>query len=160
MRKQWMSLALLFMGSLAWITAGVAAEPKKMAPSARTIIVTPDEIQWKEGPASLPEAKMAVLDGDPHKRGFFTMRLKLPAGTKIPPHVHDNVERVTIISGKFNLAMGDKPENPMVLPAGSYFSVPPKTVHNAWVDEETIVQIASMGPWTYMPVKKAAAPKK
>jgi quercetin dioxygenase-like cupin family protein len=164
MRKGWISLALLFMVLLVWVTAGSAAEHKKMAPSTTSIIVTPDEIRWKEGPPTLPLAKMAILDGDPHKRGFFTMRLKLPVGTKIPPHVHDNVERVTVISGKFNLAMGDKPENPKVLPAGSYFSLPPKTVHNAWVDEETIVQITSMGPWTYTPwteksAKKAAATK-
>jgi quercetin dioxygenase-like cupin family protein len=159
MKKKWMSMALLFLVSLVWITAGSAAERKKMTSSTKTIILAPDELQWKEGPASLPEVKMAILDGDPHKRGLFVIRLKLPVGTKIPPHMHDNVERVTVISGKFNLAMGDKPENPRVLPAGSYFSISPQTVHNAWVDEETILQIATMGPWTYKPLKKAAITK-
>jgi hypothetical protein len=34
------------------------------------------EIQWKDGPVSLPAgAKVAVLEGDPSKEGFFTMRL-------------------------------------------------------------------------------------
>lgn len=154
MKKKWMSVALLFLVSLVWISAGSAAEHKKKAASSKTIILTPDELQWKEGP--MPGVQMAVVDGDPHKKGFFVLRLKLPAGTKIPPHMHGNVERVTVISGKLNLALGDKPENPKVLPAGSYFSISPHTVHNAWVDEETILQIATMGPWT---MKKAAAAK-
>ncbi|MGI8897064.1 MAG: cupin domain-containing protein, partial [Pyrinomonadaceae bacterium] len=47
------------------------------------------EVQWKEGPASLPPgAKFAVLEGDPSKEGVFTMRLWLPDGFKIPPHWH------------------------------------------------------------------------
>ena len=67
------------------------------------------EIQWKSGPASLPAgAKFAVLEGDPSKEGFFTMRLWLPDGFKIPPHSHPKVEHITVISGTFNLGMGDR----------------------------------------------------
>ena len=51
--------------------------------------------------------------------------------------------------------MGDKAENPTLLPAGSYFSLPPGNVHNAWVDEDTIVQIGTTGPWTFKPLKRA-----
>lgn len=148
MEKKWMSIVLLFLASLMWISAGFAAEHKKMTASSKTIILTPDDLQWKEGPPALPGVKMAILDGDPHKKGFFVMRLKLPAGTKIPSHMHDNVEKVTVISGQFNLVVGDKQENAKVLPAGSYFSLPPHIVHHAWVDEETIIQLATMGPWT------------
>ncbi|MGI8917031.1 MAG: cupin domain-containing protein, partial [Pyrinomonadaceae bacterium] len=50
------------------------------------------EIEWKDGPASLAAgAKVAVLEGDPAKEGFFTMRLWLPDGFKIPPHWHPKV---------------------------------------------------------------------
>jgi hypothetical protein len=49
--------------------------------------------------------------------------------------------------------MGTTQENPVLLPAGSYFSIKPKTVHNAWVDEETVVQISTRGPWTLYTVK-------
>jgi len=64
------------------------------------------EIQWKDGPASLPAgAKVAVLEGDPAKEGFFTMRLWLPDGFKIPPHWHPKVEHVTVISGTFNIGV-------------------------------------------------------
>ena len=159
MKKKWMSLALLSLVSLVWTSAGSAAEAKKKAPSAKVIVLTPDDLQWKNGPAALPATKLAILEGDPQKPGFFVTRLKLPAGTKIPPHMHQKVERVTVISGKLYMAMGAKPDNPRVLPAGSYFSLPPQKVHNAWVDEETIVQIATNGPWTFKPVKRAAEQK-
>jgi quercetin dioxygenase-like cupin family protein len=49
-----------------------------------------------------------VLEGDPAKEGFFTMRVRLPDGYKIPPHTHPKVEHVTVISGTFNFGMGDK----------------------------------------------------
>jgi hypothetical protein len=55
--------------------------------------------------------------------------------------------------------MGDKPENPTILQAGSYFSLPPKVVHNAWVDEETVLQISTMGPWTFKMVGKETEKK-
>ena len=159
MKKRWLFAAIPFLVLFVVISAGFPAQEKKMALPAERIILAPDELQWKEGPQALPYAKVAVVEGDPNKGGFFVMRLKLPAGTKIPAHVHRNRERVTVLSGKFNLAMGDKPENPKVLPAGGYFSLPPKIVHNAWVDEETVVQISTEGPWTFKPVKKETGKK-
>lgn len=147
MRTKWMQMALIVLASLVYV-ATVSAAGKAPATAAKKILLTPDQIQWKDAPPELPSAKMAVVDGDPDTKGFFVMRVKLPAGGKIPPHVHDNVERVTVLSGKLYLAMGDKAQNPTVLPAGSYFSLPPRTVHNAWVEEETVLQIASTGRWT------------
>lgn len=126
--------------------AGFAAGEKQVGKSVE-IFLSPDDLKWNDG--------LVVLEGDPKKSGFFVMRLKLPAGSKIPTHTHNTVERVTIISGKLNLAKGEKAENPKVLPAGSYFSFPPGTLHNAWVDEDTVVQISTEGPWTFDPTKKA-----
>jgi quercetin dioxygenase-like cupin family protein len=127
----------------------VTAAPKKqMAPPAKQVILTPDQLEWKAGPATVPTSQLAVLDGDPKKPGYFAIRLKLPAGTTIAPHIHEGVERVTVISGTFKLAMGKTKDNPTVLPAGSYFALTPKMVHNGWVDQETILQIATNGPWT------------
>jgi len=159
MKKKWLLFTIPFLFLFVIVSVGFSAEGKKMAGAAEKIILTPDKLQWKEGPPALPYTKIAILEGDPHKPGFFVMRIKLPAGTKVPAHVHKTIERVTVISGKFNLAMGDKPENPSVLPAGSYFSLPPKTVHNAWVDEETVLQISTVGPWTFKEIKKETEKK-
>ena len=132
--------------SLSLAATGAVAERRGAA--AKQVILTPDKIEWKQGPDVLPNTQMAVLEGDPKRQGFFVMRIKLPAGTKIAPHLHEKMERVTVISGTINLAMGTTQDNPVVLPAGSYFALKPKTVHNAWVKEETVLQIATQGPWT------------
>jgi quercetin dioxygenase-like cupin family protein len=152
MKKRLLQGALVAVMALLWVAAGFAAENKGSA----KIVLTPDQLQWKPGPKELGNAEVAVLDGDPAAKGFFVSRVKLPAGTKLPPHVHAKVERVTVISGKINLAMGATADNPIVLPAGSYFSLPPNTLHNAWVDDETILQISTDGPWS-MKVKKGAS---
>src|SRR2546425_13215234 len=83
--------------------APVAAQSQQSAPADHGIF-PPAAIQWKDGPAALPSgAKLAVLEGDPAKEGPFTIRLTLPAGFKVPPHWHPNIEHTTVISGTLNL---------------------------------------------------------
>jgi hypothetical protein len=49
-------------------------------------IVPPQEIKWGAAPAMLPPgAEAAVLFGDPSKEGLFVLRLKFPAGYRVPP---------------------------------------------------------------------------
>lgn len=166
MKQKWMVMPLLVLVSLVWISTGSAAQGKKTTHTQKTtkqssastqgankVILTPDELQWKDGPAAIPGSKMAVLEGDPAKSGYFAIRLRIPAGTKVAAHTHGDVERVTVISGKLYMAMGEKQQNPSVLPAGSYFSLPPGTVHNVWVEEESVVQIATLGPWSMKEAK-------
>src|SRR5690606_367258 len=72
-------------------------------------VISPDTTKWGPAPPSLPKgAEAAVLFGDPGKSGRFTLRLKLPAGYAIPAHQHPTYEAVTLISGRFNVGMGDK----------------------------------------------------
>ncbi|MBU6510291.1 MAG: cupin domain-containing protein, partial [Gammaproteobacteria bacterium] len=69
----------------------------------------PEEIQWGPAPPVLPAgAKLAVLAGDPAGTGPVALRLKMPAGYRIPPHWHPTDERVTVISGTLGIGMGDK----------------------------------------------------
>jgi quercetin dioxygenase-like cupin family protein len=93
---------------------------------------------------------MAVLEGDPKKEGLFVMRLKVPAGYRVPPHWHGGDERLTVLSGKFCIGLGDKFDETKTraLGPGGYFSFPPKTNHFAHTTEETVVQLATLGPWT------------
>jgi len=113
-------------------------------------IVAPQEIKWGPAPAVLPPgAEVAVLFGDPTKEGLFAMRLKLPAGYRVPPHTHPVDEAVTVISGTFSLGMGETVDQSKAraLPAGSFFVLPPGTAHYVFIDEETVIQISTVGPW-------------
>lgn len=114
------------------------------------ILVPVDDIDWQPGPESLAEgAEYAVLEGDPSSSGMFVMRLRLPDGFIISPHTHPNVERVTVISGTFNLGHGAEFDRDAAnrMPAGSFTSMPPGMQHFAFVEGETVVQLTSIGPW-------------
>jgi len=120
------------------------------------------EIKWKDGPGSLPAgAKLAVLEGDPTKDGPFVMRLRLPDGFRIQPHWHPKVERITVISGTFNLGMGEKFDKSATrkMPAGTFGFWPAGMHHFAWARGETVVQLHGMGPWTITYVNPADDPR-
>ncbi len=132
-------------------------------PAADHAIHTPTQIKWVDGPASLPTgAQVAVLEGDPAKEGFFTMRVRLPDGYKIPPHTHPKVEHVTVISGMFNFGMGDKFDQSATkeMPAGTFGFWPAGMKHYAWAKGETVVQLHGMGPWSIEYLDPADDPRK
>jgi quercetin dioxygenase-like cupin family protein len=125
-------------------------------------IVSPQDVKWGPAPASIPPgAEAAVLYGDPGKEGLFALRLKLPAGYHIPPHMHPKPEIVTVISGTFRLGMGETADQDkaQALPAGSFFAFAPGMTHYAYADEDTVVQLNSTGPWGLTYVNPADDPR-
>jgi hypothetical protein len=92
----------------------------------------------------------------------FTFRIKLPADFKIPAHSHPAIEHVTVISGTFNIGMGDKldPTKTQAIPAGGVAIMQPKMNHFAWTKEETILQVHGVGPWAVNYVDPADDPRK
>ena len=70
--------------------------------------VQPDALKWSAPVAYAKGAQLAVVQGDPTKEGMYVVRLKVPAGFKIPAHTHPNDENVTVLSGSFNIGTGDK----------------------------------------------------
>ena len=113
-------------------------------------IFNPTTIQWTEGPKTLPpQARMAVLAGNPKVYGPFTLRLKLPAHYQIPAHAHPSLEQVTVISGDFHVGAGDALTTAKgdTLHAGSFVAIQPNTHHYAWTNSGAIIQLNGMGPW-------------
>ena len=110
----------------------------------------PDKLVWKEGPASLPTgAQIAVVEGDPGKEGPFVFRIKAPDGYRIPPHTHTKMERVTVISGTFNIGMGKMFDQAATraMPAGTYGNWEPEMEHFVWIKGDTVAQFHGVGPW-------------
>jgi quercetin dioxygenase-like cupin family protein len=121
-----------------------------------------DRIRWRPGPPSLPKgASMAVLEGNPNKEGPFVFRLKLPDGYRVPPHTHPKMERVTVISGTFNIGMGTKFDQKatQVMPAGAYGYWPAGMAHFVWAKGETVLQFHGTGPWSIKYVNPADDPR-
>jgi quercetin dioxygenase-like cupin family protein len=114
------------------------------------LMVEPGELAWAPGPGSLPQGvEFALIEGDPSKAGPLTMRLKFPAGYRIPAHSHPAIEHITVLSGVFHAGMGDELDTSKgrAMPAGSFVVMPRGHNHFAWTDEETVVQLHSIGPW-------------
>jgi quercetin dioxygenase-like cupin family protein len=122
----------------------------------------PSEVKWQDGPKSIPPgAKVAVLEGDPTKEGPFVMRLRLPDGYSIPAHTHPKTERLTVISGTFNIAMGEKLDQASgrKMPAGSFGYWAAGMKHFVWAEGETVVQLHGMGPWSIEYLNNADDPR-
>lgn len=114
------------------------------------VMLGPDEIKWVEGPAALPRGAMvAVIEGKPSEPGPFTMRLKFPAGFKVPAHSHPAIEHLTVLSGTIHFGMGDKFDAAKLAPmrVGSFIVMPVGTTHFVETKEETVVQVHGVGPW-------------
>ena len=153
---------LLLLVSPSGVNSEDARQLAGSGPDLHWDLFKPDQIQWRDGPPSLlPGAKMAILEGDPAKEGFFTMRLKLPDGYRVFPHWHPRTERLTIIQGIVNLGTGDRFDTAatQTLPAGAYSSMPPKMTHFAWMRGETILQLSSIGPWEVVYVNPTDDPR-
>ena len=146
-------LALLsgsLMASAAW-----AAE-------ATLISATPAELEWVAAPSVGPGAMIAVIEGDLKAAEPFTYRLKLPANSYIGVHTHPLIERVTVISGSFYFATGDKfdpvqaktyqPGDTLIIPAGMAMFAGTK-------DQEAVLQLHGTGPWGISYLDPADVPK-
>jgi len=102
-------------------------------------------ITWHDGPPTLPKGtKVAVLEGDTKQPGLFTMRLNVPAGSKIAPHTHPRAERVTVLSGKVTVHLDGKDTT---FTAGGFYVTPPNEPHSVTFDEESVIQLTCEGPW-------------
>jgi quercetin dioxygenase-like cupin family protein len=128
---------------------GTATKLQATEPHHHTVVPA-DAVKWGPAPPSLPPgAQAAALLGSPAKEGPFVLRLKFPAGFTVPPHRHSKDEFVTVISGNFGVAAGEKLDRTAAkpLPAGSFVHLPAGMAHYAWADGEAIVQINGMGPF-------------
>jgi quercetin dioxygenase-like cupin family protein len=122
----------------------------------------PQDVEWGPGPSSIPPgAEAAILYGDPSKEGVFALRLKMPKGYAIAPHSHPKPEVVTVISGTFHLGMGETVDKAKAKPftAGGFVALDPGMVHYAFTDEETVIQLNSVGPWSLNYVNLADDPR-
>ena len=143
---------------VAFVLSGVAAAGVASAAEMHKVIQT-DAVQWGPAPPQLPKgAQLAVLSGDPGKSGLYIVRAKMPDGYAVPAHWHKRAENVTVISGTFNIGMGDKLDKSKgeALGPGGFFGAAAKIRHYAWATGETVIEISGVGPFdiTYVDPKE------
>lgn len=140
-------------------TAGTAALAHE---SSTHKMVLPSDLTWNDVPSLPPGAKIAVIEGPMNQAVPFTIRLKFPRDYVIPAHSHPAIERVTVLSGTFNMGTGDRLEKSRThaLPPGAIAIMQSGTNHFAWTSDEVIVQLNGTGPWGITYVNPNDDPRK
>ena len=146
--KRKLYLTVVMVGLSCW-AAHFLAIPAQSS-SHQTNAFTPDTIPWGPPPPFIAQgAQIAVLEGDPSaSHGDYTVRLKMPNGYRIAPHWHPLRENVTVISGTFEVGMGDSFDQTKMaaFPAGSFAYLDPDMHHYAMARGEVVVQVHGTSP--------------
>ncbi len=108
----------------------------------------PEEVEWKPFPASPPQARLAVLVGEPTKPGPYVVRVKVPSGVKLMPHKHTEDRTYTVMSGVFYIGLGETfdGDKAKAYPPGSVIALPGDTPHFHWAKSgEYVTQVTAIG---------------
>ncbi len=145
-------MKLLIIAGISLLMAGSPAE-------AKTRHAT---LKWMDGPPSLPSGvQMAVVSGDPGKKGMFTIQLKMPANYAVPPHSHPTNEVVKVLSGKLHYGMGDKlMGDAKTLNLAHSVTMKAKMHHWVHAPAPATVQVSGMGPFQITYVDPKEDPRK
>jgi quercetin dioxygenase-like cupin family protein len=111
--------------------------------------VLPEDVDWRPFAAFPPEARLAVVVGQPTEAGPYVTRVKVPLGVKLMPHTHSEDRVYTVISGVFYIGLGDEFDSDKLkaYPPGSVIVLPGGTPHFHWAKSgEYVSQITAIGP--------------
>ena len=130
------------------ILAATPAATQQLSPKV-VGSVHAEDIRFEPFPAFPAGAEIARVVGDPTKPGPYMVRVKVPAGVKLMPHIHPEDRVYTVISGVFYIGFG-KTFDPAKLKAygpGSVIVLPGNTPHFHWaMSGEYVTQVTGMGP--------------
>ena len=121
-----------------------------------------EQVIFKPFPAFPPGAQMAVVVGIPTEPGPFVVRVRLTAGTKMMPHVHQEDRIYTVLSGIFYIGIGEvfDPSKLKAYPPGSVIVLPANTPHFHWaMSGDYITQVYAYGPMKLSYVNPADDPR-
>lgn len=113
------------------------------------VSVLPEEIEWGPYPAFPEAASLARVDGEPSEPGPYTIRVRVRAGEKLPPHWHPEDRVYTVMSGIFYIGLGEQFDADQLepYPPGAVVLLPGRTPHFHWARSgEYITQVSAVGP--------------
>jgi quercetin dioxygenase-like cupin family protein len=113
--------------------------------------VLPADVDWQPFAAFPPAARLAVIAGNPAQPGPYVVRVKLPAGGKLMPHMHEEDRVYTVMSGVFYIGLGAEFDEQKLVayPPGAVIVLPGGTHHFHWAKSgEYVTQVTATGPIT------------
>lgn len=115
-----MRLERLLLAGLVVLMGGISSAQSK------SVVWPSAAIKWTHSPAA-PDAKVAVLWGDPAKGAYGALK-QVPAGTVLAAHTHSNDSHVVIVKGSITLDLEGKKTT---VGPGSYTLIPGGVPHAA-----------------------------
>jgi quercetin dioxygenase-like cupin family protein len=101
------------------------------------------------GTSGVAGIRTTLVAGDPSKAGPYTIRLMVPAHTRIQAHTHRDDRTAVVISGVWYFGYGPvaNEANEKPLPSGSFYTEPGGVAHFAETKAEAVqVYITGNGP--------------
>ncbi len=106
--------------------------------------LTPAELATLAGAAG-PGVQMSALVGDSRRPGLYSVRVSIPAHTRVQPHTHHDNRSVIVLRGTWHMGYGTRfaPDALKALPAGSFYTEPAGQAHFAETQDEPVVLIVT-----------------
>jgi len=123
--------------------------------SSPQLRLTPSEIDSMQahdsgaGTSGVAGIRATVIAGDPTRDGPYTIRLSVPANTKIQAHTHRDARTAIVISGVWYFGYGPVAgaAAEKALPPGSFYTEPGGVAHFAETKADpVVVYITGKGP--------------
>ena len=130
--------------------------------SSPQLRITPNEAASMEahdsgaGTSGVAGIRTTVVAGDPTLDGTYTIRLSIPANTKIQAHTHRDNRTAIVVSGVWYFGYGPVAgaAAEKALPAGSFYTEPGGIAHFAETKADpVVVYITGNGPTDTVYVK-------
>jgi quercetin dioxygenase-like cupin family protein len=109
----------------------------------------PEDLDWQPFPPFPPPARLAVVVGEPSEPAPYVVRVKVPSGVKLMPHLHHEDRVYTVMSGVFYIGVGEQfdDEKLEAFPPGAVVVLPGNTPHFHWAKSgEYVTQVTAIGP--------------
>jgi quercetin dioxygenase-like cupin family protein len=113
------------------------------------------------GTSGVAGIRTTVVLGDPTKPGPYTIRLSVPANTRIQAHTHRDNRTAVVVTGTWYFGYGPvaTAAAEKALPAGSFYTEPAGVAHFAETKADPVlVYITGDGPTDTTYVKASDAP--
>jgi quercetin dioxygenase-like cupin family protein len=143
--------ARVMAASTALAFAGIALGATKL----EEMRVTPSDVdalpahEAGAGTSGVSGIRTTVVEGDPTQSGPYTIRLNVPANTRIQAHTHRDNRTAVVVAGTWYFGYGNSASGSMekALPVGSFYTEPAGAAHFAETKETpVVVYITGFGP--------------
>src|SRR5271169_4911151 len=128
-------LGLLFVAAYA---ASLTSPQLRLTPEEIDTIQAHDSGAGTSGVAGI---RTTVVTGDPTRAGPYTIRLSIPANTKIQAHTHRDNRTAVVTSGVWYFGYGPVAgvAEEKALPAGSFYTEPGGVAHFAETKADPVI---------------------